>query len=266
VTVTAGSFDVIPIIQDGTGVRIAAVTLAGVSTAHDATDTDNGRMYGVITPEEPGYRLDVYSSIDQTPGSMLASGAVDTVDKGFVLQSAGESGVTGRARLTGSGAQIAPAILLVSFALDVDVMKSAEQLATMPGYDPVYGLAAFHASAMRQMMLSDLPSAVPGLFAGLKQSPFVPLRGTEYPDLTKLESPDALREAQAALVKAMSAEELEHTAEFADMASAARERYTSLIATIRESNQPPQAAASAATPPPTATAGSLIVFGEMARG
>jgi hypothetical protein len=89
----AGSFDVIPIVQDGTGVRIAAVTLAGVSTAHDATDTDNGRMYGVITPEEPGYRLDVYSSIDQTPGSMLASGTVDAVDKGFVLQSAGESGV-----------------------------------------------------------------------------------------------------------------------------------------------------------------------------
>lgn len=233
-------FDVVPIIQRRDGIRIGIVTVAGVSTKHDSADTDNGRIYAdTVNAGGGSWRLDLYSDFARSPGSLIARGTAPAVGQYFALAEQNASGVTGRARLEGSGTATYPAILLPTFAVDADVYRSPADAAAMPGYDPDYGLASFHAAAMRQILTSDLPSVAPDLYRGSTLSAFVPLDvAAELPDLQKVQSSESLRNAQADLVKALSTQESEHLDEWADVAAAARERYALALRTFGAANAP----------------------------
>lgn len=246
----AATFDVIPAIYDRSGARLTALALTGVSTKHGDTKTDRGRMYAAITPTGGNaQRLDIYSDFTRT--QLVASGESPAPGTFFALAQANASGITGRARLDGS-VSAAPinATLVVSLSVDEDVFQSAVPTANMPGYDPAGGLAAFHAAATRRILTSDLPAAAPALFASVPQNGFLPSGTTaDYPDLRELQNADALRAASAALAKALSAEEKEHVAEFADMAERARGRFAAMMLDLRTANEPEQAEAETRTHP-----------------
>lgn len=234
------AFDTIPIIQNRTGIRLGFIVVSGVSTQHSSTHTDNGVLYAAITHNVNGsYTLRLYSDFAQSPESeVLASGEI-SLGAIFDLASVNDSDLTGRARLDGNGTIVNPAIVIVTFATDVDVFRDASRAAAMPGYDVEYGLASFHAAAMRQILTSDLPAALPGIYRSRKISSFVPLSvGAELPDLTEIETPEALRDAQAMLVKAKSATEADHTEEFAEMARLAMENYRQEMADVKDANAP----------------------------
>ena len=241
-------FDVVPIIQNRGGIRIGIVTVAGVSTKHDSGDTDNGRLYAdTVNAGGGAWRVDLFSDYLRSPGSLVARGTAAAIGQYFALAEQNGSGVTGRMRLDGTGNATFPAIIIVSFAVDADVYKSAGDAAAMPGYDEDYGLASFHAAAMRQILTSDLPSVAPDLFRGSTLSAFVPLdTAAELPDLQKVQSPESLRNAQADLVKALSTQESEHLDEWADVAAAARERYALALRTFGAANAPKAADTKAA--------------------
>lgn len=251
-------FDIVPIIQSRDGIRIGIVTVAGVSTSHSSTNTDAGRLYFDIVRIIDGYRLDLFSDYARSDGSLVVTGEVGDVGQFFALDAANGSGVTGRARLEGGG-DPASGIAIVSFATDVDILKSQGDTARFPGYDPTYGLAAFHSAAMRQILTSDLPAALPQLYRNSNLSAFAPMaQGSELPDLSRIQNAEALRAAQANLVKALSAQEAEHTQEFSDIAAAARARYVEALKTLTEAN-------TAATEVATEVA-AAIQFGSFVRG
>jgi hypothetical protein len=230
-------FDVVPIIQDRSGVFIGFATIAGLSTKHDSTDTDNGRIYFNVLQAGGEYVVTLFNDPTYLVGSEIASGS-GTIGNLFQLAEENASGVTARIRLDGAGAS-ANGIIIPTFALDVDVFKNQNDAAAMPGYDPDYGLAMFHAAAMRRIMTSDLPSALPDLYRNSGLSAFVPLgSAVTLPDLSTIESPEALRDAQANLVKSLSAQESEHLEAFAEMADAARARFVTALAAFKAANAP----------------------------
>jgi hypothetical protein len=253
-------FDVVPIIQSRDGIRIGVVTVAGVSTAHNSSHTDNGKMYADIVAVGGGsYRLDLWSDYARGGGSLVARGTAPAVGQYFAIAEQNASGITGRARLDGEGAPVASPIVVVSFAVDADLFKEQNDAASLPGYDTTFGLAAFHAAAMRRLLTSDLPSAVPELFRGKKLAAFTPLAlGTEFPDLSQIQNPESLRDAQANLVKSLSAQEAEHLEEFRELAELARERFAAAIGAFRSANAPAVEA--------VATANNAISFGTWRRG
>jgi hypothetical protein len=237
VAVAMPKFDVVPIIQDRSGVYIGFATVTGVSTKHDSADTDNGRIYFNVLQAGAEYIVTLFSDPTYAAGSEIASGS-GAIGELFSLAEENASGVTGRVRLDGVGST-ANGIILPTFALDVDVFKSQGDAAAMPGYDPDYGLAIFHAAAMRRLLTSDLPSALPDLYRNSGLSAFVPLgAGAQLPDLSAIESPEAIRDAQANLVKSLSAQESEHLEEFADIADAARARFVTALAAFKAANAP----------------------------
>jgi hypothetical protein len=118
------------------------------------------------------YVVTLFNDPTYLVGSEIASGS-GTIGNLFQLAEENASGVTARIRLDGAGAS-ANGIIIPTFALDVDVFKNQNDAAAMPGYDPDYGLAMFHAAAMRRIMTSDLPSALPDLYRNSGLSAFVP--------------------------------------------------------------------------------------------
>lgn len=253
-------FDVVPIIQNRNGIRIGIVTVAGVSTKHDSAHTDNGRMYAdTVNAGGGAWRLDLFSDFARSPGSLIARGTAPAVGQYFALDEQNGSGVTGRARLDGSGNATYPAVVIPTFAVDADVYKNPDHAAAMPGYDETYGLALFHAAAMRQILTSDLPSVSPDLYRGSTISAFVPMDvAAELPDLQRVQSSESLRAAQADLVKALSTQESEHLQEWEDVAALARERYAAALRTFAAANAPKAAEVKAAA--------TGISFGTFIRG
>lgn len=213
--------------------------LAGISTAHDSADTDNGRLYASVTRPGGVYTLDVYSSRTRSGPSRVLTGTAPALREYFDLEAANDSGMSGRAWLEDYAADDNGVILVPTFATDRDVYAGAEAAAAMPGYDDGYGLAYFHAMAVRDILTSELPRQVPNLFGGDGLAEFVPQgpEGPELPDLRDLgANVDQLRVAQATLVKALSAEQAEHVEQFAAMAKAARGRFDAAMKQLGEAN------------------------------
>jgi hypothetical protein len=237
--VAQSEFTAIPIIQDRAGVRLSYATVAGVSTKHGANSTDSGKLYGTIVDDGAGaYHLDLFADFAKSAPSKRLTSAPAALGTYFDLTEVNASGMTGRARIDGAGALASP-LLILSFATDLDVFKDQARAATMPSYDPTYGLAAFHADAMRRILLNDLPAAIPELFRTLKISAFVPASaGAELPDLTKLESAESLRSAQGDLVRALAAAEANYVEEFAEIERMARAAYAEDMRSIAAANAP----------------------------
>jgi hypothetical protein len=233
-------FDTIPIIQNRSGIRLAFLTIAGVSTKHASTDTDNGKLYSTIVDNGGGgYTVSLYSDFALLGGSLKMQGGPASLGQLIDLLPQNASGMTGRARLDGNGTISNPQIAIVSMATDADVFRNARRAEAMPGFDATYGLASFHAAAMRQILTSDLPSVMPQAYRNQRLAAFVPLSpGAELPDLTVIESVESLRDAQAMLVKAMSAREADHLEEFADMADRAMRDLRQALADIKDANAP----------------------------
>lgn len=225
-------FEYIPIFGDTSKAELAVVSISGISTKHDDTHTDRGRLYGSITGGG-SYTLNIYSSVTRDSGSLVLSGTVGAVGQYFNLTAQNTSGMTARALIKSYTADDAGLIFIPTFAVDIDVMISASACATMPGYDATYGLAYFHAMAMREILTTSLPGVLPNLFGGKGLASFVPTSsGIELPDLTRLANIDQLRVAQSDLVKGLSARDQEHTAEFAAMMKAAFARFDATMKNI----------------------------------
>jgi hypothetical protein len=152
--------------------------------------------------------------------------------------------------LPGTLNRTADFICYPSFADDADVFPDPSMCAALPGYDTgleggndavaARGLAVWHAKAVKQLLTTSLPAAIPHLFGGSGLSALVPMDEDEisFPDLRKIANVDQLREAQAALVLAMAAGASRHLREFADMADAARDRLAAIMEDIRKANEP----------------------------
>jgi hypothetical protein len=147
-----------------------------------------------------------------------------------------------------------------SFSDDGDIDPDPGRLQFLPGYDTgelpgmvdpysARGLAVHHAAAMRQLVTTYLPAAIPHLFGGLGLAALVPMGRVPapFPDLRKLANVDQLREAQAQLALSLAAGRNRHLAEFRDMETAARERFRELMTEIGLANAPAEERASETT-------------------
>jgi hypothetical protein len=138
--------------------------------------------------------------------------------------------MAGQAILRSHTADYRGLILVPTFATDVDVYTSPSASASLPGYDAEYGLAYLHAQAMREIMTTGLPGAVPALFGGDGLATFVPTDvDAELPDLRQIASVDNLRVAQVNLVKALGAEQAEGVEGWMKVAENARKRYDAVM-------------------------------------
>jgi hypothetical protein len=236
------SFTYIPIVQDLAACDVQVAALAGISTLHGSTDTDEGRLYADVSLSGSTATLSIYSVPFLAPGTgdpdaLVAQGSGE-LGSYFLLSEQNTSGISGRAIVNAVTASPSSLILIPTFATDPDVLLSADEVEALPGFDSGYGLAFLHALAMKQLIASDLPARLPHLFptkSGL--SAFVPGRpDARLTSITSLANPDQLRLAQASLVKALAAEQSEHQQEFADMAKAARARYTAILGEIVDAN------------------------------
>jgi hypothetical protein len=231
------AFEYVPILPATSAVQVAM--LSGLSTRHGSTFSDRGRLYGTLS----GLTLTLYSSpAKSTP---VLTGTASAAGSYFDLSPASGSGMTGRAILTASGTET-NLVVVPTFAVDEDVMLSATAAAKLPGYDSTYGLAHLHAQAMRQIVASSLPAAMPWLFGGSGAGAFVPhLTGIRLPDLSRLANIDQLRRAQAELTKGLSARESEHVAEFAAIMEQCLQRFDDLMKAAAAANPQEQTAAQA---------------------
>jgi hypothetical protein len=264
--------------KKGADVRLA---LSGLSTKHGTAQNDRGRLYlylvAAYDADSAAYALaaDIYSEpTREIAGTRVAAaretGTVRGTGTRLALAPTNDSGLSGWIEIeqfpgvadVDSTVAAGPIVLLPTFATDEDVMGSADAAAGLPGFDPTRGLALFHAKAMRQMLTTDLPSKMPHLFGGRGLAAFLPVsQMAPLPELAKVANADALREAQATLVKALAAEDMEHVEEFRAMGAAARERYEALITDLGAANQPAEDKAEAENPSMVD-----IQFGSFTRG
>jgi hypothetical protein len=258
-------FDYIPVIGDRNAAHLRVITVSGVSTKHDSTHTQAGRMFGRITPDFPEvgrFVLEVFNDFGRAALSRILYGEATEPGTPFSLIPDNGSGLTARAIIKDESRVVNDFVMVVSFATDSDVLDAAAA-ARMPGFDPAYGLAVFHAQAMRTILASHLPEAVPHLYVGKNVSAFVPLQSADQlPDITTIRNADTLRTVQADMVKALSAQRAEHLEEFAEMAALARERVSSNLASIRNANPAP-------LPNPTTLPpgeGVMVQVGSFSRG
>lgn len=241
---SAPIFDFVPIIQDTGAVHFRVIVIAGLSTKHGATSSAMGQLFGRMFPDIPvagQVTVEVFNDMGRAAPARVLYGVSVAFGEYFDLIGDNQSGITARAIVDNGNHVVSDSILIPTFATDVDVLKDANAAARFPGYDPVYGLAEFHATAMRVLLASHLPQAVPHLYAGRNVSAFVPLRtARELPDIRDIRNPGALRQAQADLVKALSAQEREHLEEWRDIANLARQRFQGDLVSIREANPAPE--------------------------
>lgn len=229
----APTLDIVPVITDRNGSHVAAVVIYGLSTKGDSK-SESGKLF-VDMISGGGYTVEVFADYART--IKIMTGNTMNLDVYFPLTAFGGSGVTGKMMLSGSG-EPKSAILIPTFNLDADVFHNVNYAPKFPGYDAMYGLAHYHAAAMRRMMISDLPASLPNLYRGKKISAFVPLSGGELPDLSDIAAPDSLRDAHALLVKHLAAREASHVEEFREIATDALDEYTMALKQFSAANAP----------------------------
>lgn len=230
-------FEYVPVFGDPNKGTVRVASLAGVSTKHGAKHNDRGRLYGTLTKPAADYTLSLYSDLART--QKVAEGTVAALGTWFDLAAQNASGISGRAVVDAYGADDTTILVLPTFATDRDVLIDAASCSKMPGWEGAWGLSDLHAQAVREILTSAIPAKLPHLCGGSGLASFVPhLAGSTLPDLTKLANVDHLRLAQAALVKALSAEQREHLEEFAAIAAAARQRYEDLMDGLAAANKP----------------------------
>jgi len=260
-------FDFIPIIQESGKVRLRVVVLSGVSTRHESPSTRDGKIFARITPNWPvqdQFTFEGFTDPARLPADRVLYGVALNAGEQFELVEDNSSGMSGKAIIDDGTREVVNPILIVSFATDEDVFGSYRFAQGMPGYDSSYGLAAYHARAMRQILTSILPEAVPQFYAGKTLSAFEPLASAdELPELGLIRNPAALEKLQADLVKQLSAEEAENTEEFADMADKARQRVAAGLKSIALANPLPEDLPPENQPP---GAGVVVQFGSWKRG
>lgn len=233
-------FEYVAVLGDNAKAHVRVVSLDGISTKHGNAKTDRGRLYGRVTFAGLVYTLQLYSDVGRGADKLVAQGTTSELGAYFDLAQQLASGITGRAVLASYAQDYAGLVLVPTFAVDRDVavdQPSAKALGG-PGYDDAaYGLAEYHAAAMRTLVCSDLPAQVPHLFGKIGTAAFVPtMDGVELPDLRTIAGVDHLRQAQGELVKAMAAEAQEHLEEFAAIGVAARGRYQRHLDNLKAAN------------------------------
>lgn len=253
-------FEYIPVIQDTSKMRIQVASCAGFSTRQAGASTGGGRLYGTLEFEVGFHTATASFYRDTARSDLLVATVVPVADVGaWITTDATADGEIIRFRIkefNGATAEAVDAIAairfiaIVSFAVDADVASADASLALFPGYDAEDGLAHYHALAMREILTVDLPARVPNLFGGLGLATFLSAEPeeVELPDLRTLVNADALRMAQAALTKAMSAEENEHQQEWRDIAEMARARYAAVMDSIEAANAPKESDAADTRP------------------
>jgi hypothetical protein len=256
-------FDYIPIIQDTGKVFLRAIVVTGYSTKVGDESSLDGRLYCRITPGIGIYTVEVFEDSSFDVDGLLMSGEIESTGSWFNLDEQNTSGLTGRAILGEGSNEVSESVAIVTFATDSDIMSKAGEISAFPGYDSEYGLAYFHAQAMRILLTSFLPQAIPHLFIGKNLSAFLPLTSVlSLPDITKIRNPAALERVQADLVKELSATQREYLDEWAAMATGARGRIKEYLASIKEENPAPPI--DPTTLPPNA--GVLTNFSSFSRG
>lgn len=228
-------FEYVPVFGDAGKATVRVASITGLSTKHGTKTNDRGRLYGKATKVAADHVLALYSDFART--AKVAEGTVATTGTWFNLVAANASGITGRAIFDSYGSDDDSVLVVATFATDRDVLIDQISCANMPGYDGIWALSDLHAQAMRELLTSAIPAKLPHLSGGKGLASFVPLAGSTLPDLKQLANIDHLRLAQAALVKALSAEQREHLEEFAAIAAAARARYEDLMDQLAEANQ-----------------------------
>ena len=245
------TFEYIAVVGDKDKAHVKVVSLSGVSTKHGDTKTDRGRLYGSVTKSGLVHTLSLYSDVSKTSDKLVAQGTTSDLQAYFDLAVQNASGITGRAWLENYAADYTGLVVVVSFAVDGDVItqQAYAQALGGPAYDATYGLGYLHAEAQRRLVCGSLPAAVPHLFGGLGVAAFVPqFGGVELPDLRTIASVDLLREAQSELVKAKAAQEQEHLEEMAVIAKAAGERFDGIMKDLKAANAPAEEKAEVFTP------------------
>lgn len=236
-------FEYIPVLGASGTVKIKVLRIVGLDTRHSSTNNDHGRLYAAVTGTISAPAVDLYCDTALTQKVATGTGAVGAI---IALAAVNSSGITGLVIVEFFTAADSGLVILASLATDEDVLLDATSCASLPGFNPIYGLAYLHAQAMRRIMTSSLPAAVPYLYGATGLAAFVPqsARGIDVPDISKLASADQLRMAQADLVKALSGKQQEHIPEFAALAKAAMESFAADMAEIGEANRKePEAAA-----------------------
>lgn len=232
------TFEYIPIIGDTTKATLRVVSIDGLTTRHNTSASDRGRLYASLTRSGGTYTLSVYKDARRT--SKVMEGTTNATGQYFDLVAENESGLSGRAWIGSYFANDMSIVLMPTFAVDIDVLLSDTATAGLPGWDPEYGLAMLHATAMRQILTDALPAAVPNLYrAAGGIAGFVPNSpDIQLPNIRLIANPDQLRVAQGSLVKALAAEQAEHLAEFREVAEAARARFVQAMTSLSLANAP----------------------------
>lgn len=227
------SFRFIPIFGDSSKATLRLVRVDGLSTIGGDAYSDSGVLYVSIVGAVVTAYADMYRTVPVLQGTSAALGTP------FALSAVGGSGLSGQAIMEAYTTDDADVVALVSLAIDPDVQLSPAIAATMPGYDPAYGLAFLHAIAQRDILCTHLPARVPHLYptkVGINQFTPGQRSSIDIPDLRKISGAGQLREAQAAMVKARSYQQNEHLEEAAAVASAASQRFMDIMKAIAEAN------------------------------
>lgn len=230
------TFEYIPVLGTIAGTTLRIASISGISTIHGDQFTDRGRLYGTLTFTFPTYTVNLYSDVSRDDGSLVLSGTTTALQSYFEMSAQNGSQLSGRAWIDAYLSDDLQIVALPTFAVDVDVLKVAGQCQLFGSYDARYGLGYFHADAMRKIMTSDLPAAVPHLFGMTGLAAFVPQTSVAMPDLRTIANADQLREAQAALVKALAAEDSEQAPAMQEISRMARQRYAEAMANLKAAN------------------------------
>lgn len=230
------TFRYIPVLGNLAKCDLRVVQVDALSTKHDNTNSDGGALYASVVGGS-GIAVNLYA--DPLRTRLVLSGAAGDVGQYATLTAQSGSGLSGRAYVASYAQDDSDIVVLASFATDVDVMFSQASCQGLagPAYDTTYGLAALHAQAMREILASALPAAVPHLFGKEGLAPYVPGQvGPAIPDLRKMANVGQLRQAAGALAKAITAEQQEHLADMAAIAVAARARYVAIMQAVAAAN------------------------------
>jgi hypothetical protein len=260
-------FEFVPIVPEspsGSGADVAGLVLEGISTKADSPDTDRGRLYGRIVDDgEAGYFVQLFADFERSAAAIVEGRIAKNLVPGVVVlapHQAGDRPLAGRLRLVEVRALPASFVAVVSFAIDPDVVANATEIERFPGYDDAFGLAYFHAAAMKQILGSELVAAAPHLYAGKVVSAFLAPTNNSLPDVSKVVNPEALRQAQADLVRFLSAKQKNYLEEWQEIAAAASEDFQRDMATIAGANKPADDDVAETSP------GGGISFGSFTRG
>jgi hypothetical protein len=235
-------FRFIPIVGNSSNASVQIVRLANVSTKHDSSDTDAGRMYGKVLKVDETIIVKLYNDYKRRDSALIASGSMEAFVEPFDLSPNSETEnpplVSGVA-VVNSFTSDSNFVAIPTFATDVDIQSTADAMQNFPGYDEQFGLAIHFASAMEQILTSSLPAAIPTLFSSLEVNPYSAVSGeAEYPDVSKIENPAALRRATANLAKALSWEESGHMAEAQEIIRQARALFVDAMKDVAAANAP----------------------------